>query len=121
MFHRVIAAGMPLWYEPRALVWHQHRREIADLRRQLYDDGRSFAVYLLKLWRDRTVPRRSVARYAVWVWGRWLASRVVLGMLGRHRLPLSLLWASVRGALDGPRAFRATYRQDRMHKASTRV
>jgi GT2 family glycosyltransferase len=118
MFHRVIAAGMPLWYEPRALVWHQHRREIADLRRQLYNDGRSFAVYLLKLWRDRTVPRRSVARYAVWVWGRWLAGRVVLGALGRHRLPFSVLWANFRGAVDGPRAYLATYRHDRRLKKS---
>lgn len=118
MFHRVIAAGMPLWYEPGALVWHQHRREVADLRRQLYNDGRSFAVYLLKLWRDRTVPRRSVARYAVWVWGRWLAGRVILGALGRHRLPFSVLWANLRGAMDGPRAFFATYRHDRRQKKS---
>lgn len=114
MFHRVVAAGMPLWYEPRALVWHQHRREMAELKRQLFNDGRSFGVYLLKLWRTRTVPRRSLARYATWQWGRWLVGRVAVGMLGRHRMPLPLLWAGLKGALTSPRAYAATYRSDRL-------
>jgi glycosyltransferase involved in cell wall biosynthesis/peptidoglycan/xylan/chitin deacetylase (PgdA/CDA1 family)/2-polyprenyl-3-methyl-5-hydroxy-6-metoxy-1,4-benzoquinol methylase len=114
MFHRVVAAGMPLWYEPRALVWHQHRREIPELRQQLYNDGRSFGVYLQKLWKTRSVPRRSVFRFAVWQWGRWLAGRVVIGLLGRHRMPVPLLWAGLRGAIDSPRAYRETYRSDRL-------
>jgi glycosyltransferase involved in cell wall biosynthesis len=118
MFHRVVAAGMPLWYEPRALVWHRHRREMGELRRQLYHDGRSFAVYLLKLWRTHTVPRRSVVRYAFWQWGRWLLGRTLAGLAGRHPLPLSLLWAGLRGALDGPRAYLATYRHDRTLRAT---
>lgn len=118
MFHRVVTAGMPLWYEPTALVWHQHRRGLPELRRQLYDDGRSFAVYLIKLWKTRTVPRRSVIRYAFWQWGRWLVGRTLLGLVGRHRLPLPLLWAGLRGALDGPWAYVATYRQDRILRGS---
>jgi GT2 family glycosyltransferase len=113
MFHRTVAAGLPLWYEPRALVWHQHRRDISGLRRQLYNDGRSFAVYLIKLWRTHTVPRRSVARFALWRWGPWLVGRTVIGALGRHPLPLPLLWAGLWGALHGPTAYVATYRQDR--------
>lgn len=114
MFHRVVAAGMPLWYEPRALVRHQHRRELAALERQLYNDGRSFGVYLRKIWQTRTVPRRSVVRFATWQWGRWLVGRVVIGMLGRHRMPLPLLWAGLRGALTSPRAYTETYRSDRL-------
>lgn len=114
MFHRVVAAGLPLWYEPRALVWHQHRRELGALERQLYNDGRSFGVYLQKLWRTRTVPRTSLLRFAFWQWGRWLVGRVVLGLLGRHRMPLPLLWAGLRGALGSPRAYRATYGSDRL-------
>ena len=112
MFHRVVAAGLPLWYEPRALVWHQHRRELGELERQLYNDGRSFGVYLQKLWKTRTVPRTSLLRYATWQWGRWLVGRVVVGMLGRHRMPLPLLWAGLRGALGSPLAYRATYSND---------
>jgi hypothetical protein len=64
MFHPLVARGLALWYEPRALVWHQHRREMEALRRQLYDDGKSFTVCLLKLLRTGSVPRHRVARYA---------------------------------------------------------
>jgi glycosyltransferase involved in cell wall biosynthesis len=117
MFHRLVAGGLALWYEPRALVWHQHRREMDALRRQLYDDGRSFAVYLLKLLRTGSVPRHRVVRYALWTWGPWLGGRVVLGLLGRHPLPLPLLWAGLRGALDAPAAYLATYREDRRTRA----
>ena len=34
MFYRVIRAGYPLVYEPRFLVFHEHRREMAALSRQ---------------------------------------------------------------------------------------
>jgi glycosyltransferase involved in cell wall biosynthesis len=113
MFHRMAAAGLPLWYEPRALVWHQHRREMAALRKQLYADGKSFTVYLLKLLRTGSVPRRQVVRYACSTWGLWLVKRVVRGLLGRDPLPLPLLWAGLQGALAGPAAYVSTYRQDR--------
>ena len=66
MFHRVLAAGLILQYEPRALVWHQHRREIGELRQLFYNDGRSFAVYLRKLWRTRTVPRWTLPPLTRW-------------------------------------------------------
>ena len=35
MFFRVVKAGLPLLYEPRALVWHRHRRTMDELREQL--------------------------------------------------------------------------------------
>ena len=117
MFHRIVSSGLPLWYEPRALVWHQHRREMDQLERQLYNDGRSFGVYLQKLWRNKTVPRRSLFRFTTWQWGRWLIGRVVAGAVGRHRMPLPLLWAGLRGALTSPGAYRATYRSDRLLRA----
>ena len=121
MFHRVLAAGLTLQYEPRALVWHQHRREIGELRQLFYNDGRSFAVYLHKLWRTRTVPRLTLLRYAVGSWGSWLTGRVLKGLLGRHELPLPLLWAELSGAVSGFRAYRATYRNDTRPRPSTSV
>lgn len=109
MFHRVVAGGGTLRYEPDALVRHHHRREMNGLYRQLRDDGRSYGVYLMKRWREREVPRRSVARFFLFRWAPWLAGRVVLGLLGRHRLPLPLLWASLWGALQAPWAYVASH------------
>jgi len=104
LFHRLLCAGFVLRYEPAASVRHHHRRTEGELRRQLRDNGRSYGVYLLKIWRRRTVPRPAVARFAAG-WAAWLAGRLALGLLGRHRLPVRLLWAELAGALQAPWAF----------------
>jgi len=105
VFHRVLAAGMTLRYEPAALVLHRHRPDMASLRRQLFDTGFSYAVYLMLLWGKGTVPRRGLLRYAT-TWAAWLGWRQLKGLLGRHRLPVSLLWAQLSGALRAPFAYR---------------
>lgn len=108
LFHRLLRAGCRLRYEPAAAVRHHHRRDLEGLRRQLRHNGRSYGVYLLKVWREGAVPRPAVARFALG-WGTWLAGRLALGLLGRHRLPLALLWEEARGALEAPRVFRTVY------------
>lgn len=108
LFHRLLRSGAVLRYEPTACVRHHHRRDLAALRRQIRDNGRSYGVYLLKAWRERSVPRPAVARFA-FGWSAWLAGRLLLGLLGRHRLPLFLLWEEVRGAFEAPSAFRLIY------------
>jgi glycosyltransferase involved in cell wall biosynthesis len=97
LFHRLLAAGFVLRYEPAAVVHHHHRRTMAELRRQLRDNGRSYVFYLRKVWRLRTVPRPVVARFAAG-WAAWLAGRLARGLLGQHRLPVGLLWAELAGA-----------------------
>jgi len=108
LFHRLLCAGFVLRYEPAAIVHHHHRRTMDGLRRQFRDNGHSYAIYLKKVWRERTVPRPAVARFAAG-WAAWLAGRVLLGLLGRRRLPLRLLWAELAGALrtltPGPSPF----------------
>jgi GT2 family glycosyltransferase len=116
LFHRLLRAGFLLRYEPAATVRHHHRRDLEGLRRQLRNNGRSYGVYLLKIWREGAVPRPAVARFALG-WGTWLAGRLALGLIGRHRLPLSLLWEEARGALEAPRTFRTVYSP---HVASTK-
>lgn len=112
MFHRALAAGMSLHYEPAALVWHQHRRDMPGLRRQIYSNGRAFGVYLQKIWRDRTAPRRATAEYAARWLGGWVLRRLADRLRGRLSLPLSVVWAEVWGACHTLSAFRETYRRD---------
>lgn len=118
LFHRLLAAGHQLRYAPDALVWHQHRRTMPELWRQLYQDGRSFGVYLLKRWRSPGVRRRDVLRFTLARWLPWLVGRCVLGLLGRGALPQPLLYAGLRGALAAPRAYRRTYRRDARIRAA---
>ena len=44
MFHRVIAAGGVLRYEPAAIVFHTHRRTLDELRRQIRANGSGWSV-----------------------------------------------------------------------------
>ena len=45
MFHRVVARGYTLVYEPSALVWHTHRRDPGAFRRLVFNNGTSFGAY----------------------------------------------------------------------------
>jgi len=118
LFHRLLAAGHLMRYAPDALIWHQHRRTMPELWRQLYQDGRSFGVYLLKRWRSPQARRSDVLRFALGRWLPWLVGRWVLGLLGRGALPQPLLYAGLRGALAAPRAYRRTYRRDARLRAT---
>lgn len=114
MFSRALHGGLTVRYEPRALVWHHHRRDIEALHRQIHDNGVSFGVYLIHAWRDRRASGRTVARFGLWRWfGGYLLVRLARGLVGRGRLPLSLLWAETRGALEAPFAYVAARRHDR--------
>jgi GT2 family glycosyltransferase len=113
MFHRVLMAGWTLRYEPAALAWHTHRRSMDELWRQLYNNGRSFGVYLIKVWRTRSVEPWAVLRFAIGWFTGWALARVIKGLLGFLRFPLRLLWAELWGVLHAPWAYVATYRRDR--------
>lgn len=44
--HRIIVGRMTIGYEPSAVVWHRHRRDMAALERQIESNGRAFGTYL---------------------------------------------------------------------------
>ena len=103
MFHRILAKGYATFYEPRAFVWHLHRRSAEALSRQLQDNGRGFGAYLLTCDRNRTVPRLELWKFAMFNWfGWWLLRR--LGAPGW--LPRKLVVSEFLGALDSPFAYR---------------
>ena len=103
MFHRILAKGYSTFYEPRAFVWHLHRRSAEALSRQLQDNGRGFGAYLLTCDRNRTVPRLEILKFAVFNWfGWWLVRRLWNPGLLRRKLVVSELL----GALDSPFAYR---------------
>ena len=47
-FFQVVRWGYKLVYEPAALVYHLHRRDYADLRKQIYNYGVALTAYLTK-------------------------------------------------------------------------
>ena len=113
MLHRVLLEGGEIRYEPQALVWHRHRRDMQGLVKQLQNNGRAYGVFLIKRWRERRIPRREIAAFVLRIWLPWLLGRLGLALLGRHRLPARLVWAELWGAMHAPWAYLATYRHDR--------
>lgn len=47
-FVRTLNAGFVIAYEPSAIVWHRHRRDLESLRDQLYGYGTGLTAYLIK-------------------------------------------------------------------------
>jgi len=48
VFLRLLRAGHSLGYQPSALAWHLHRRDIADLRNLITDYGRGLSAALTR-------------------------------------------------------------------------
>ncbi len=114
---RVVSSGRMLRYEPMAFVRHVHRRDLSSLNRQIYDNGRSFASYLMTVSRRSPGERRNVARFALRDWiGGWLLRRIWRGVRYRDRETLRLASRELRGMLSAPIAYRRSRRMADRHR-----
>lgn len=106
-FYRTVAAGHALRYEPAATVRHTHRRDQASLRRQIYNNGRSFAAYLMTIGRNEPERRRAVLWFGLrwWLW-EWLLKRVLTSIRQRDRWTLRFALIELWGACSAPEAYR---------------
>ena len=106
MFHRIVAKGYTIVYDPAMLVWHTHRRFFPALRGQIFCNGRSFGCYLLTCLRNRTVTRLSLLKFILFDWlGRWTLRNLVRPP---RKLPRKLVLVELSGMLTSPLAYRAT-------------
>jgi GT2 family glycosyltransferase len=110
MFYRVLRSGRTLVYEPRALVWHRHRRTYAELRTQLANNGVGFYSYLVRNAIQDGTERSAFVRLAVWWFWYWNVRRFLVSWLKPGKFPRDLvtaeLWGSIRGLFQYPRARR---------------
>jgi len=110
MFYRTLRAGFVLVYEPQALIWHYHRRDMAALHAQIRDWGRAtYAFWTKTALVDRQMRGMTLGLACVWYGRRYL--RVIVGRKSRpHRL---LARAEAKGALQGPSSYAAARFQAR--------
>lgn len=95
MFHRLLARGYTLLYEPSALVWHFHKREIASFRKLLFNNGRGFGAYLLTCARKGTVGKKPILIFAMRNWlGGWLTRQFMRPKgMARHMVMIEFFGA----------------------------
>jgi glycosyltransferase involved in cell wall biosynthesis len=106
-FYRMVSMGHALRYEPAAMVRHIHRRDRASLRRQIYNNGRSFPAYLLTIARNEPHRRREVIWFALrwWVW-QWLLRRVLVSIPRRDGWTFRMALTELCGAFSSLKAYR---------------
>ena len=105
MFFRVLKEGDTLVYEPRAIVRHRHRREYAELRTQIVNNGIGFYSYLVRTACAYPDERRAIARLGAW-WLRWWSLRRLARALARkERIPRELITGELFGSLRGLRRY----------------
>jgi GT2 family glycosyltransferase len=104
MYARVLDAGASIVYTPDALVWHRHRRELAELHSCIFGYGVGLYSFLTK----RLIEQGD--SYALLTAARWWAGPLVKAawhrLRGRETAPLKLLLLEAAGAFYGPLSYR---------------
>jgi GT2 family glycosyltransferase len=111
MFHRVVARGGKLVYDPDMLVWHKHRRDMSALKRQIFNNGRSFVCYLMTCRRNRTVSMGSLVSF---VWNDWIGGWFLPNLFSsKNKVSRQLLLTEISGIFTGPGAYHSSLRRSR--------
>jgi GT2 family glycosyltransferase len=99
-FYKVLKEGYTIVYEPRAFVWHRHRRDMKAFRRQIYNYSKGHVAYhLITLFRDR--DPRALVRIFIEL-PCYHASRIMKQALGKDPFPITLRLLEIAGNLAGP-------------------
>jgi hypothetical protein len=111
MFHRLVAKEHLFVYDPSMLVWHYHRREASALKKQVFDNGRSFGCYLIDCYRKRTVSRWTIIKFFL---KEWLFKWNLKNLFSRRStIPASYTLNEMRGILTSPFAYIQAKRNDK--------
>jgi glycosyltransferase involved in cell wall biosynthesis len=102
MFFRVVREGHVLVYEPTAIVHHRHRREYAELRRQLFSWGSGFVAHVTGNVVRYPEDSAGFARLMLWWLRRWIVGRWRNGRRQPPGYPLELIAFELLGGFTGP-------------------
>jgi len=110
MFFRSLKAGVTLAYAPHMLVLHRHRRDIAELERQLENNGIGMASYLTCI--SRRYPSERAAAVRLWRelrdWNTWRLKEIATS--GRVDVPIEMIEKERAGLVTGLDRYRQARR-----------
>lgn len=95
MWYRLLAEGWNIHYSPRAIAYHQHRREKRDLKRQIYFYMRGAAASLL-IQHQRYGHRGNLHHLY-----RKLPSHYLFSLLMKMRYPVESSYGTLRQEITG--------------------
>lgn len=99
VFYRLLGAGGTIVYEPAVVVWHEHRRQMEQLKAmaRAYGTGTAAAYTSWCLRGDWRAVRMWIALYVRYFPAQWRDA-----FIGHKAIPPGLVWEAFRGALVGP-------------------
>lgn len=113
LFLRLVRRGHAFAYEPGAIVWHAHHRNLADLQRQIYDYGVGIGALLTRtIVREPSALGQIAARLPRGLW-YLLASSSPPNRDRGSGFPRSLRLAELRGLVRGPASYLRSRRDSR--------
>jgi GT2 family glycosyltransferase len=100
IFYRVIRSGYPLVYEPQYLVYHQHRRELNQLRHQYWTWGLGLMAYVVKSIQHDPAMRFRMVQLIVW-WVKDQLWQLKQSLSGQHALSPGMILSEFWGGIVG--------------------
>ena len=98
MWYRILAAGHNIHYNPRAIVYHEHRRKMKDLKKQIFYYMRGFITAML--FQQRQYPEAGYKRHIFQV-----LPVSYMRLLGegfpRYGYRYRTMWEEVKGIISG--------------------
>ncbi len=105
LFYNVLKNGFIIKYEPSAYVWHKHRKDMASLRKQIYNYSKGHVAYHLLTFL-RNMDLRAIFRifYRLPSWHLQKLYRYIKFAIKRRPqpYPLQLILCEIKGHLAGP-------------------
>jgi len=101
MFFRVLKEGHTLVYEPSAIVRHRHRRDYAQLRTQIANNGIGLYAFFVRSALAYPDERAAFIRFGFWWFRWWNIRRLLVSLIRPAGIPRDLILAELRGSLIG--------------------
>jgi glycosyltransferase involved in cell wall biosynthesis len=105
VFFEILSRGYQLTYQPAAFLYHQHRREYQELRRQAYGYGVGLSAYLTKTLLDKPTRMFSLAARLPAGLAYLLSPRSPKNSKKSSGYPRELTRMELKGFLYGPLAY----------------
>jgi glycosyltransferase involved in cell wall biosynthesis len=115
----LLSHGCRILYNPEAVSWHRHRREMYELKRTLLGYGTGFFVHLLRCLIQHGEVEAIYAGYAIYSY--WLGK--LWGSLRGDPLepPSELLIQFIKGSFQAPWAYIVSRRRERAYLRESNI
>ncbi|SFG34200.1 glycosyltransferase family 2 protein [Pontibacter chinhatensis] len=98
MWYRILDKGLTIHYNPRAIVFHEHRRETGRLKNQIFYYMRGFTVAALL--QQRQKEEAGYKRHLYYVLPKFYLELIRKGF-PYYRSRTSTIWAEMTGIVSG--------------------